>query len=190
MSDKPKSNPFLLNADKAKGSNLSDLEDKGTELSSPLDQYEPGTNSLAEVATLDTTHITALRERADAVVHKTEKLVIHEAEGLREVLNFVDASMKDDVRLSGLDLVSVRDYVKSIMITLKAHPEFDDILLPEDVRNIVRFARESYLAAQDDMTLAQEKKASRAAKANSPSKKAKAAKTNAMANALKNLGGL
>lgn len=161
----PKNNPFLLQPEKAGAdSNLASLHETGTDMTSPLVAFDSTHNSLEELASQDTTHINALRTRADNVMNTTERFVIPEAEGVRALCDTVDAAMQDDETLDMFELGKVRDYVKALMITLKAKPEFSGILLDSDVANIVRFARQMYTQAIYEQGALVEKKSMNAEK--------------------------
>lgn len=156
-------NPFLLDASAApKDSNLTDLQDTGTAPENPINDYNPNTTSLEELARADTTHVHELRNRADRVMLVTEKLVIPEASGVREVLDALDSAMSETDRLDYFGLDKVRDYVQALMVTLKQKPELSGMLLDSDIRNVVRYAHQQYRDALDEQDSMADKAAAKA----------------------------
>jgi hypothetical protein len=76
--------------------------------------------------------------------------------------------------LEGPSLITVRNYVQTLMVTLKTRPEFDSVIIDKDVRNIMKFiraTREEALALREVKTT---KKAVREAKKETATKKTSA----------------
>lgn len=111
-----------------------------------------------EPASKPTTNI-ALKAR-----QLTDKLVLDSAADVRQLCDQADELIKANPVLVGPPLVHLRKYVQQLMMTLKEHPEFDDVIIDPDVNNVmqyIRATREESIALRGVKT---EKKAIRAAK--------------------------
>lgn len=124
----------------------------------------PDVHSVSDLTGLDTGDIPALKDKADAVQLRAEKYIIKESEGLRTLCDAIDAAMSRDDIMEGFNLDAVRGYVKTVMVTLKAKPEFDGILLDKDVSNLVQFATRAYHQAETIRQMESGAKAAKAAK--------------------------
>ena len=103
--------------------------------------------SVAELAHRNTDEVTALRSRADAAIVETEKFILRTGESFRSVADALDTMIGGDKRLSGFDLAGCRNYVRALMTSLAKNPEFETILLDNDVRNVVKFGTLTYQEA-------------------------------------------
>lgn len=144
--------------------------------------------SIHSLANLNTDSIIAIKSRADRVVAESEKFILRDAESFRAVADALDEAMQSDDRFNLFGLAPARNYVMSLMTTLSRNEEMSTILLDRDVRNCILFARKTYEANIEHETLTTQVKASRAAsRASTPSGKAKSAKSQMIANALKGI---
>lgn len=164
------SNPFLLLGNTA-GSNLPDGDAASSESMPDFGGLAEHESSRDLLATMDTDHIRAMRDRADALVAKSEKYILPEAADVRALADSLDASIAADADIPIGTLHQIRDHVRTIMTTLRAHPEFSTILLDADVRNIVRFARAAYINANEVTLLTASVKQDRAVKRESKASK-------------------
>lgn len=164
-SPKPPHNPFLLKPEEAgPDSNLPEGEAKSSFV--PQDEAESELAKSADapfaLATFDSSHIKAARDKADALLAKSERFILAEAKDVRDVADAVDTMMDQDGMLDGLDLGAIRNHIQSLMITLRAKPEYVGVLLPRDISNIVKFARDSYVNELETVQMASDKKERRA----------------------------
>jgi len=144
--------------------------------------------SIHSLATLNTDSITAIKNKADRVVSESDKFILRDAESFRAVADALDEAMRSDDRFDVFGLAPVRNYVVSLMTTLSRNEEMSSILLDSDVRNCILFARKTYAANNEHEALVTETKAARASsRATTPAGKAKAAKAQMIANAMKGL---
>lgn len=104
---------------------------------------------LEELASQNTTEMRAARNRADQIAIRAERWILPDAPALKEMCDSLDVIMAGDDRYDEIDLRSIRNYVRTIMVTLKAKPEFKEVLLDSNVRSVVKYMREAYLAAKD-----------------------------------------
>jgi len=104
-----------------------------------------------------------------------QKLQLESTQSVRELCDTLDAMMESEnaATLQGPKLIDIRNYVQTLMITLKARPEFDSVIIDKDVRNVMKFiraTREEALALREVKVV---KKATRSAKKETTSVKNK-----------------
>lgn len=128
-------------------------------------------SDLQEIARMNTDSIEPTMERPTNLNVEAARLgqtfLLDSAESVRGVCDALDAKLQSvaDSSLSGPHLFDVRNYVQSIMVTLKARPEFDEVIIDSDVRNIMKFVRAIREDALATREVKGERKATRAAKA-------------------------
>lgn len=79
-------------------------------------------------------------------------LVLKDSSSVRHLCDAIDTLIESHDRLVGPSLITLRGYVQTLMVTLKARPEFDEIIIDKDVRNVMRFirtVRETALATRE-----------------------------------------
>ena len=145
--------------------------------------------SIHSLAQLNTDSIVAIKNRADRVVAESEKFILRDAESFRAVADALDEAMQSDERFNLFGLAPARSYVMSLMTTLARNEEMSTILLDKDVHNCILFARKTYAANQEHEHLAVQVKRDRVAaktdKSFTPAARAKNAKSEAIAAALR-----
>lgn len=112
-----------------------------------VENFDIEINSLNDLARIDTTAIDELKNRNDIYLSRMREFVLDDSDGIRAMLDYIDARIGDDQTVNQFDLAAVRDSVRAIMTTLRAHPEYSGILLDKDIGNIVNFARETHRAS-------------------------------------------
>lgn len=104
--------------------------------------------SLEDMVSRDVSVLPAIRGKADAIMAETEKFILRDAESFRTIADALDSTISTDGRVDHLNLMTVRNYVTALMVTLRTNPEYSGILLDQDVRNILSFARQLYAEAE------------------------------------------
>lgn len=101
--------------------------------------------------------------------------VLTAPESVRELCDRLDAMIGDKAApdLQGPSLIEIRNYVQTLMITLKSRPEFDSVIIDKDVRNVMKFIRATRQEALELRDIKTVKKATRSVKKESTAKKAK-----------------
>jgi hypothetical protein len=133
-------NPFLVTSAAASIA--------GTELPSFDSVVDGEISSVNELANLDTEQMGLEPqdskewnvEVAEAA-KLTKAIILDDAKKVRSLCDEIDSKLTATQSLSGPALFEIRNYVQTLMVTLKEHPEFDSIVLPGDVNNIFRFIR-------------------------------------------------
>lgn len=105
---------------------------------------EDSSVSALDLAMMDLTQVEAIRSRAEALKAETRKFLLDNIDEVRTMLDAVGTLVNGQDRLTGFDMSTCTNYVRSIMVTLREHPEYDGILLPQDLRNIVGFFQANY----------------------------------------------
>jgi hypothetical protein len=100
-------------------------------------------------------------KQIDAVMKET---LLSGPEDIRATMDEVDSLMASDVGISTIALGVIRNKIESVMISLRDNPEWDSILLDNDVRNMVRFLRSIKGEAQLVLEEKSQKKAVAASK--------------------------
>lgn len=113
-----------------------------------------------------------------------KKIQLESASDVRALCDRLDAKLEAEggANLAGPNLFEVRNYVQTLMVTLKTRPEFDEVIIAKDVHNVMKFiraTREEALAMREIKT---EKKATRAA-----NKEVKGIKQSALQQAFKDI---
>ena len=72
---------------------------------------------------------------------REQRMVIPNAEQVRKVCDALDETIGDAAESETFDLPLIRDYVARLMVTLKSNPEFMEVIIDSDVRNIIKFIR-------------------------------------------------
>ena len=102
-------------------------------------------NSLEELAHIDTTNMEPKQAMTPSLTLKAQQkaaaLILESGEEVKELCDRVDKLLESSPQLVGPPLIHVRGYVRQLMVTLKEKPEFDNILIDKDTRNIMRVAR-------------------------------------------------
>ncbi|KAK0039441.1 hypothetical protein Bpfe_031118 [Biomphalaria pfeifferi] len=97
----------------------------------------------------------------------TKRMILDDGKDVRNLLDAIDSTIESfQDKLAGPGLITLRNYVQSLMVTLKQHPEFDSILIDKDVHNVMRFIRAvrgEALAARDIKEVKREVKKAKAA---------------------------
>jgi len=155
-----------------------------TTLMKPSDFPEPqhvshviASGTVHELANLDTDSLEPHKRPEQPLNAKandrTKQLTLSSGRSVREVCDNVDKILESDPQLRGPNLMYVRSYVSALMVTLKIHPEFDEVLIDGDVHNIMKFVRATREEALSLRDVKVEKKAKKASnKANSITTKA------------------
>jgi hypothetical protein len=153
------------------------VEDGQTAIGSAVD-------GLHELAALNTDSLEPQTTPSTSIAVKTrqheQKLILDSAADVRELCDRTDALIVANPQLAGPSLVTLRNYVQQLMITLKNHPEFDDVVIDHDINNVMQFIRATREEALSLRTVKVEKKAVRAV-----GKERKANLTSGMAEAFK-----
>ena len=144
---------------------------------------ESASYTVAQLAEMNTDDIRLLAERADSMLAREAKYTLGSVDELRTMLDLIKGKMAGDNRFDVFDLGQVQNYVKSVMITLRVNPEFDSILLDEDVHALFAYAQEQFQVSANLNGIKVESETAKASKA--ASKRAvTSAKASAMAAAL------
>jgi len=102
-------------------------------------------NSQEELAHIDTTNMEPKQAMTPSLTLKAQQkaaaLILESGEEVKELCDRVDKLLESSPQLVGPPLIHVRGYVRQLMVTLKEKPEFDNILIDKDTRNIMRVAR-------------------------------------------------
>lgn len=101
--------------------------------------------------------------------------VLQSGESVRELCDRLDNMIGDKAApdLQGPNLFEIRNYVQTLMITLKSRPEFDSVVIDKDVRNVMKFIRATRQEALELREVKTVKKATRAVKKEVTSSKTK-----------------
>ena len=97
-----------------------------------------------DLAMMNTDDIEELRNRAESMLAREKKFVLKSPDELRVMLDLIDSRFQSDERLGAFELAPIRNYIQAVMTTLRHFPEFETIVLDADVRNIIRFAIETF----------------------------------------------
>lgn len=105
-------------------------------------------------------------------------LTLDSASSVRALCDEIDSLIGDNATgasaaLQGPNLITIRNYVQSLMVTLKSRPEFDSVLIAHDVRNVMKFIRATRQETLELRDIKVTKKAVRAAKKETSTNKAK-----------------
>lgn len=105
----------------------------------------------------------------------TKRLQLDSAESVRELCDRIDSMIEDKAaaNLQGPGLLQMRNYVQSLMVTLKTRPEFDSVIIAKDVRNVMQYIRATRDEALSLREVKTTKKTVRAAKKEQTTTKAK-----------------
>lgn len=102
-------------------------------------------NDVFELAAIDTSGLEPKTEyEANELVlakRLDETELMEEEWMVRATCDRVDALIKANPNLVGPPLFELRKHVKRLMITLKQRPEFDGVVLADDIHNVMRFIR-------------------------------------------------
>lgn len=156
--------------------NVEDVTASASDQPLTVENFDIELHSLDDLARIDTSSVDELKNRHDAYISKMKEFVLDDAEGIRALLDYIDSRIGGDRTVDHFDLAAVRDSVRGIMVTLKMHPEYNGILLDEDIGNIVAFARETHRAALETNELARIKAASKPKRGSTPKAAAKQAR--------------
>ena len=125
-----------------------------------------GTQELGAIDTTDMEEKTQREPNINVRAAAAGKLMqLDSAETVRGVLDQLDNLIEKHAAadLQGPPLIESRNYVQSIMVTLKTRPEFESVMIAKDVRNVMKFIRATRQEALELRELKTEKKAVRAA---------------------------
>ena len=117
------------------------------ELAAALDRVEEEQTdklTMAQLSEMNTDEIKTLAQKADSLLLRESKYTLGSADEVRTMLDLIKGRMSTDERFDIFDLAQVTNYVKSVMITLRTNPEFDTILLDEDVHALFAFAQSQF----------------------------------------------
>lgn len=179
----PASNPFVFYDNDGEASERS-------EQAEPQLKGEPALYSAEQLARIDTDteelEPKARQGKADLVkaAELAKDMVLKDSSSVRQLCDEIDTLIESHDQLVGPGLVTLRGYVQTLMVTLKARPEFDEIIIDKDVRNVMRFirtVREQALATREVKVI---KKAVRETKKKGDTK-LESAFSNAFANMMK-----
>ncbi len=104
-----------------------------------------------------------------------KSLTLESPASVRELCDKLDAMIGERAApdLQGPQLIDIRNYVQTLMVTLKSRPEFDSVIIDKDVRNVMKFIRATRQEALELRDVKTEKKATRSAKKEVTSSRAK-----------------
>ncbi len=161
-------NPFLT----GNTSVFSDVVDP----TQPVDIEE--ISSVEQLARINTDEIEAepqdrpvFKNEVSAAAKLTKAMILTEADKVREVCDNFDSQIRNISSLAGPDLAVLRNQVQTIMITLKEHPEFDSVLIADDIKNVFRWIRATRAEALALRDIKVEKKVTREVKKTTTTKK-------------------
>lgn len=81
---------------------------------------------------------------------RAKRMTLPSADKVRELCDEFDAALGESDDVDNFDLPLLRDYVARLMITLKTHPEFKEVMIDKDTRNIFRFIRATRTEAVEE----------------------------------------
>lgn len=157
----------------------------------PSMSYDEFANAMQEVVPSDTQELASINtDSMEPTEGKREtnlnmkakafgnKLQLESADSVRALCDRIDAMIGDTVEgasaaLQGPNLITIRNHVQSLMVTLKSRPEFDSVMIAKDVRNVMKFIRATREETLELREIKTTKKAVRAAKKEVTSGKAK-----------------
>ena len=128
---------------------------------------------LTDLALLDTEAIKPINSFSDRVQVVGDAYVVKDGAAFRAVADELDRRMSMDERLHGLELAQVRNYVRTLMVSLAKDKDLATVMMPKDVRNCLIYAKLVYDEANMIDSALVQKKAAKASSA-STSKKGKA----------------
>lgn len=134
-----------------------------------------------ELAMIDTENMepTAPNQKVPTINVRAANLAkasaLTSGESVRDLCDRLDAMIGERAApdLQGPSLFEIRNYVQTLMITLKSRPEFDSVIIDKDVRNVMKFIRATRQEAIELRDVKVVKKATRAVKKETVASKAK-----------------
>ena len=108
-------------------------------------------------------------ERAEARKEDHHYLFAEVPDDFQELLNRFDNLLIRDGQIDLSNIDTCRAYVKKIMVDLKENPEYDNLIIDRDVRNVIMFIRSVKDTAIQELNTKKEKGTKR--KANAAAKK-------------------
>ena len=108
------------------------------------------------LAIMDTDEIALLRNTAESMLSRQSKYTLGSAEEIRSMLDLVKKEMENDQRFDAFDLARVFNYVRAVMVTLRVNPEYESILLDDDVHALCAYTQKQFQesANQEGMAVA------------------------------------
>lgn len=151
------SNPFLVrNNDQLLAPVTESVaDDSVTEKQLPLDATLHSSEQLARINTdTDEFEPKDSHEKTELVkaAEMAKDLVLKDSSSVRNLCDKIDELIESHDQLVGPSLITLRGYVQTLMVTLKTRPEFDEIIIDKDVRNVMKFirsVRETALATRE-----------------------------------------
>lgn len=132
-------------------------------------------NDLHELASLNTESMEPATKRDTNLNVKAkqlgQRLVLKDSGSVRELCDRIDQMIESNPNLVGPNLGITRNYVQQLMMTLKAHPEFDEVVIAKDVRNVMQFIRQTRTETLAQREVKVEKKVIREIKKGATNKK-------------------
>lgn len=134
------------------GPSTAEIESKddakfGTDFDAADRSDEPSYHGVQELARLNTDTMEPVTERHSNLNVEAarigKKLQLDSAGTVRELCDALDAKLEKQAGelLQGPALVETRNYVQSLMITLKTRPEFAEVIIDKDMHNVMKFIR-------------------------------------------------
>jgi hypothetical protein len=133
-------------------------------------EYKPLTadGGIHELAAMNTDSLEPQMHVEKTINVKAEALtkagVLNSGESVRELCDKIDAMIAADQMVAGPSLATLRNYVMTLMMTLKSKPEYDSVIIDKDIRNVMTFIRSTRQESLDLREIKTTKKAVRAAK--------------------------
>jgi hypothetical protein len=141
------------------------------------------TSDLQELARIDTEKMEPQTDRKPNLLVKANelnrKLTLDSTSSVRALCDQIDELIPKQAgsALEGPPLIHIRNYVQTLMVTLKQRPEFAEAIIDNDIRNVIKFiraTRQEALALREVKTVKKEVKAAKKASGASEAKKAAA----------------
>lgn len=150
------------------------------QLDSPLPTVDYNEQTIAsdaqELARINTESMEPVQERQSNLnveaARLGKKMQLDSIDSVRSLCDALDARLEaiGGAALEGPALSDTRNYVQSLMVTLKTRPEFAEVVIAKDIRNVMKFIRATRQEALELRELKLVKKSTRAANAEKKAK--------------------